>query len=174
MLRDIEVTLEAHELVLASQVGAMRQAEAILAGLGDRHGFRGGTAEGWKVHIEGTAGEMAAAKALGLYWSGSVNTFKSGGDVGFLQVRTRSDRSWDLIVRDGDRDGDAFLLVVGTIPSFRVVGWTLGRDAKQARHRKEHGGRPAAYFVPQAELRPFDDPDFLAMVRGRVSASAAT
>jgi hypothetical protein len=144
------VTLTWHELFLATLVGVKRQIEALRKGKTNSHGFDG--EEGWTVHIEGAAGEMAAAKAMGMYWSAPVNTFKGGGDVGKLQIRTRSNPNYDLIVREGDRDQDIFVLVTGRAPRFDVIGWIRGGDAKRAEWSKTHGGRPPAYFVPQDAL----------------------
>ena len=147
-----EVTLSNYELFAAASVGIRRQIEALQDGLPDSAGFEG---EGWSNHIEGAAGECAYAKFQDRFWSGSVNTFKSTGDVGATEVRTRSRPDYDLIVRDNDPNDAYFVLVVGTAPRFRVVGWIRGADAKRPEYRKEHGGRPAAYFVPQTELQPF-------------------
>lgn len=148
------VRLTWYELFLASSIGLKRHIEALQQNRHDRHGFKG---DGWGIHIEGAAGEMAAAKTLNRYYSGSVNTFQDGGDVGSLQVRTRSEASYDLIVRDGDKDEDIFVLVVGVAPEFEVIGWIKGCDAKRPEWRQTHGRRPAAYFVPQSALRPMEE-----------------
>jgi len=148
----IEVTLTPVEVALAAMTGVKRQIEALRAGRPDRYGAD--AADGWSLHIEGAAGESAAAKVLDRYWAAPVNTFGSGGDVGSLQVRTRSRHDYELIVRDKDRDEDAFILVTGAVPRFRVHGWLFGREAKQTQWRREHGGRSAAFFVPQDKLSP--------------------
>lgn len=142
------VHLEAFECRMAAEVGLRRQ----LAKLGqhDAHGFNG---DGWGIHIEGAAGELAVAKALNLYWSGSVDTFKVGGDVGSLQVRTRSRSDYDLIVRAADRDGDLFVLVTGKMPDLWVRGWMYGKEAKSSEFEQTYGDRPKAWFVPAAHLR---------------------
>ena len=75
----IPVRLSWYELWIAASVGAKRQIEAIQRGLSDQHGFTG--ENGWNLHLEGAAGEMAAAKAMNRFYSGSINTFKDGGDV---------------------------------------------------------------------------------------------
>ncbi len=146
------VTLEWHEVMLAAGVGMRRHIAALRAGRPDRHGFNGQT--GWTIHAEGACGEMAIAKALGLYWNGSVDTFKSFGDVGALQVRTRSRPEYELIVRPDDSDDDTFVLITGTAPTFTVVGAILGGLAKRDEWLQDYGGRPAAYFVPHSELVP--------------------
>lgn len=147
-----DVTLTPVEVELAAMTGVKRQIEALRAGRPDRYGAD--AHDGWSLHIEGAAGEAAAAKVLDRYWGATVNTFSSGGDVGLLQVRTRSRHDYELIVRDKDRHEDAFILVTGTVPRFRVHGWINGRDAKREEWKREHGGRPAAFFVPQDKLSP--------------------
>jgi hypothetical protein len=65
----IEVTLTHFEMVSAA-------IQALMEERPDQHGFEGEDGDGWHIHIEGSCGEMAFAKALGLYWSGTVGTFK--------------------------------------------------------------------------------------------------
>lgn len=140
---------------MACEVGLRRHMEAIKSGRRDRHGAKSddfGT--GLVKHIDGAGGELAFAKARNLYWDGSVNTFKTGGDVGLVQVRTRREQHYDLLVRDDDRDEDWFVLVIGKMPEFRVVGCIRASDAKRPEFRKNFGGHGAAFFVPQAVLRP--------------------
>jgi hypothetical protein len=58
---------------------------------------------------------MAFAKALGLYWSGKVGTFKHSGDVAHYQIRTRSENDYDLLIRPKDLEKHAnavFVLVI--------------------------------------------------------------
>jgi hypothetical protein len=94
---------------------------------------------------------MAAAKALGLYWDGSVGNF-SGPDLpqGY-QIRT-AQPGGSLILRPKDRDTDLFLLVTGRAPVYQVVGWIPGIEGKTPRFLKAPNGRPSAYFVPQEAL----------------------
>lgn len=147
------VRLEPYECQMAAFAGMQRQTSCL--NTPDSHGFVGDEGQGWNIHIEGAGGEIALAKALGMYWSGSVNTFKVGGDVGELQVRTRSQHYYDLILRPDDRDDDLFALVTGLMPNYLVRGWTYARDAKRSEFVQKYGGRPAAWFVPTHFLRPF-------------------
>lgn len=150
----IQVVLNAFEMFSAASVGVKRQIEALARNLPDRHGYSG---SGWGIHIEGACGEMAVAKALGMYWGGSVNTFKASGDVGKLEVRTRSSDDYELLVRKDDADDATYILVTGTAPRYTVHGWLRGRDAKRSEWLNTHGGREAAYFVPQQALRNMDE-----------------
>lgn len=145
----IGILLNKSEMQTAARIGAHRHIEALARGLPDRHGLEG---KGWQVHIEGACGEMAVAKALGRYWDGSINTFKSGGDVGEVQVRTRSKDHYELIVRKDDPDDSYFILVTGTAPAYKVWGYIRASEAKRPEWIKKHGGRPPAWFVPQSAL----------------------
>lgn len=148
--KQMDITLTWSEVALAASVGMRRHMEALRVNRADSHGR--GVDNGWTDHIEGACGEAAAAKALDIYWNGSVNTFKTGGDVGPYQVRTRSDHTFDLIVREDDADDRVFILVRGRVPNFDVVGWIRASDAKCAKWVQTYGGRPPAYFVPASAL----------------------
>lgn len=151
----VRVRLTHEQMTYAAQIGARRHIEALARNLPDRHGYDG--ADGWTVHIEGACGELVVAIALNRTWEATVNTFKVGGDVGHLQVRTRSKHGYELLVRDGDRDEDIFVLVTGQAPNYRIVGWIRGVDAKRPEWQQTHGNRPPAYFVPHRALRAFPD-----------------
>lgn len=115
--------------------------------------------QAWQAHIEGACGEVAVAKVMGKYWGGSVNSFKSGGDIDSTgwEVRTRSREEYDLIIRDTDPDGRVFILVTGKSPDYSVWGWIMSEDAKQPQWRKNYGGHGEAYFVPKAALKPMEE-----------------
>ncbi len=150
----IEVTLEWYEWAMAATVGLMRHAEALRCGRRNAHGLS--DEDGSALHIAGACGELAFAKWRGVFWPGGINTFKNT-DVGKVQVRTRSKEDYDLIVRDGDADDEAFVLVVGTGVSYGIVGWLWGREAKRPEWSKCYGRRRPAYFVPQAALHPMEE-----------------
>lgn len=133
----------------ARQLGAMKadKPESCGADIRDR----------WGSHIEGACGEMAFARAVNRYYGAPLGTYKQGGDgVGNIQVRTRSNHDYDLIVRPGDDLDARFVLVTGLAPDFVVRGWIRGRDAQRPEWIQEHGGRPPAWFVPQGSLLPLD------------------
>jgi hypothetical protein len=149
--RGIPLVLTPLEAQLAVAVGTCRQEESVRAGLKDRHGFDG--KRGLELHIEGAGGEIAFAKAFGLYPGFTVNTFKAA-DVGAnVQVRTRSERRYGLIVRAEDLDTDVFVHVIGILPAYSIMGWMYGAEAKKPGYLATHGERPPAYFVPSEELR---------------------
>jgi hypothetical protein len=150
----MKVNLEWFEVSRAALVGVSRNVEALRKNCSAT--LQKPTDE-WSAHILGALGECAFAKCTNRYWNGSVNTFKAGGDLGDnIQIRTRSKHSYDLIVRDADRDSDVFVLVTGGPHEFRIHGWMPASEAKQARFKANYGGYGDAYFVPASALRPID------------------
>ncbi len=106
----------------------------------------------------GAAGELALAKALGVYWNFSVDTFRTKPDVAGYEVRTRTNPKWDLFIRGNDSDRRKYALVVIDNGGFRIVGYMLGADAKRREWLRDYGNRSAAaYFVPQAALHPIPE-----------------
>lgn len=150
----MRIELSKSEFWNAISVGVMRQCSSLKKGLKHAHGANEkDDLNGWSMHIEGACGEAAVAKALNVYWAGTVDTFKFGADIGEkIQVRTRSKDYYDLIVRSDDKDDDIFVLVTGRAPTFNVVGWILGRDAKKPQWVQNYGNRVPAWFVPQKNL----------------------
>lgn len=148
----MNVTLEWFEVSRAALVGVSRNVEAMRKGCVSRLPI----SDEWSAHILGALGEAAFAKATNRYWSGSVNTFKAA-DVGEnIQIRTRSKHSYDLIVRDGDKDDDVYVLVTGGPTEFTLHGWMRCGDAKSQKFKANYGNYGEAYFVPKSALRPID------------------
>lgn len=151
----MEVTLLRYELIMAAQVGWRRQFQALMEDKKDCHGFN---RDPWETHVEGACGEMALAKALGIYWDGSVGTWKAD-DLPGIQVRTRSKHEWDLLIRPGDDVAARWVLVTGKISpagKYLVHGWIYGHEARQDEFKQTYGGRSPAWFVPQSRLRPIE------------------
>jgi len=112
-------------------------------------------------HIVGAMGELACAKALGVEWEESVNTFKGIADVaGSVEVRTRTKERYELIVRPDDSDDRHYVHVfalpesTGGSREFVIRGFISGRDAKRVEWLRRHGGYREAYFVPNSALTP--------------------
>lgn len=143
------VELTRIEIEFAKLLGIERHHGALGSGRKDAHGFDGDPLE---IHIAGVAGEMAFCKCLGMYFMPTIDTYKSP-DVGDnIQVRTRSEKWHDLLVRPNDKDEDKFVLVVGKMPIFSVIGWAYGSEAKHKKWLQSYGDRPPAYFMPQRAL----------------------
>lgn len=149
----MDITLNWVEATVASEVGRMRHLKSLKDGRQDAYGFDG---DGWTEHIEGATGEMVVCKALGIYWNCTIDAFDEC-DLPGMQVRTRSRHDYELIVRPDDKEDAKWVLVTGKCPSYRVVGWINGVDAKNEAWLHGHGGRPPAYFVPHWALRPISE-----------------
>jgi hypothetical protein len=130
----------------AAIVGVRRELRAMKDRLKDRYQWE---RDGFKQHIEGAMGELAASTALNMPWSGEdINQFK-GADIGEnVQVRYRPGSFKDLSLRHGDKKTDIFVLVLPADPSrfiFEVVGWMSGKDAMTDRFYHED---KKLWFVP--------------------------
>jgi hypothetical protein len=154
----LEVTLTNEEIEYAESIGRIRQREAELSGLPDCYGLR--KEDGQVSHELGALGEFACCKAYDLSWPATVNTFRQPDFTanGFkVEVKTRSESWYDLLVRPDDHDDRLYMLVVRFGSSFVIYGGMFGRDAKQEKWTKNHGGRPTAYFVPKTAIIPARD-----------------
>lgn len=114
------VFLTATELQCAGVVAQARLDQAINEGREDTMGKHS-----LRSHQFGAAGEMAFAKALGIYWEASCGTFKTRLDVGTWEVRTRSYGHGELFIRKNDAPSRQFALVCYEVEMrlWRVVGW---------------------------------------------------
>lgn len=144
------VRLTMIECILANAVGCKRQSEA--RNRPDANGFRG---NGRMIHALGAAGELAAAKALGVPWFPTCNAGKGPDLAPDWQVRTRTRANYDLIVRANDKPEERYVLILAhDYPRMDVVGWCWGHEARQDKWARDHGGRPTAWFVPRRALQP--------------------
>ena len=146
----IEISLTKEDMEWADRIATNRQDEAVKAGKRDSHGFNG--IDGLNKHKLGAAGELAVAKALGVIWDATVNTYKAPDLGECVQVRTRSKHDYDMLVRANDKDDEVFIHVTGQPPNLIVHGWLYGKDAKQEKWKQNYGNRPSAYFIPTSEL----------------------
>lgn len=142
----VRVDLSDEEMDYAAKIGRKRNKDAKKLKLPDKHGFKG---QGDRIHTLGAQAELAFAKFYGVEWDASNLTFKKP-DVGNIQVRGRSLRGYDLIIREDDDVTQPFVLVVGKNP-FYIMGWTIG-DRILVEPLQEFGGREPARFIPAARL----------------------
>lgn len=149
-----KIELTPAEMLLAGQVGLMRQVQNLRNGRQDRFGCDPGS--GWQVHIEGACGEFAVAKFLGVFWSGNLSFLKAA-DVGSIQVRTSSENHHRLILHDSDPSDARFVLVTGRAPSYTLRGWVTGSDGKRKENWSDPAGGRPAYFVPHSSLHDMED-----------------
>jgi hypothetical protein len=150
-------------------VAARRQAEAVRANRPNKYGAE--HEDGGLIHLLGACGEYAVASALGVAWSGSVNTFKAPDILDFIQVRTRSWPDYELLVRDSDSSQESFVLVTldltAALPALTIHGWIEGTAAKVWWNRGDPGGRGTVYLVAQLQLEPLPCSPLLDRVAAR-------
>lgn len=123
-----KVTMRWFEILLAAGVGVRRRLlryKKLEDGI--PHEDTINEDSGWAGDIEGAIAEMAFAKAMGLYWDGSVDSFKMP-DVKDIYVRWTEVESGHLPIRPKDKDG-VYVLVTGLAPYFIVRGWMTKETA---------------------------------------------
>jgi hypothetical protein len=104
-------------------------------------------------------GEMAVAKALNLYWSGTVGDYGAIDVGGCVEVRSRTKDWHALILHPEDQDDLPFVLAdVSAPPNIRLVGWLYGKEGKSDRFWSDPSGknRPA-FFIEQKHLHPMNE-----------------
>ena len=149
------VELTWYEIRCAALVGLERRVRAMERGHQDCNLQT--DSNRWTDHIEGACAEMAVAKYLGRYWSASIDTYRTGGDVGAYQVRS-SPTIAELKIHDRDKDQDIFIKVYGRVPNFRLFGWIMASNGKEPRWYHDRGnGGPNAFWVPPEYLNPMRD-----------------
>jgi hypothetical protein len=168
------VTLTWAEMQTAYMIASQRRIMNMRKGLAGRYGApeQEGSEE---LDIVSTRGEMAVAKGLNLYWSGSVGDYGAIDVGGLVEVRTRTKNWHSLIIHPQDRDWAPYVLVdASDTPNMRLVGWVLGADGKDDRFWSDPSkkNRPA-YFIEQSELRPMGELKFL-LGSGKISEPSET
>lgn len=150
-----ELRLSAAEATAAAYAGVDRRIASMRAGLTDRFAALGRDA--WGADIEGAAAEAFVAKLLGMPQELAINAFHAP-DIGGIQVRQTGHPQGQLVVRERDNPDHAFVLVVGSLPSYRAAGWAWGRDVMQERWAADFGqpGLPRSWGMPQGALEPMD------------------
>jgi len=146
-----EVHLTAGECDLAAYEGARREVGRLNAGLRDR--FEPAT-DTWHIDIEGAASERAVAKVLGIYLEPHLTPQAPGEpDVGPWHVRWTRHPVGHLLLYQHDPDQGVFILVVGEMPDYVVVGSIRARDGKRGEWWRDD---TSSWWVPQHALRDFD------------------
>lgn len=151
----VEIILTWAEVLVAAQIGAMRNVQSLKAGRSGGNGV--GRENTWTLNIEGACGEMALAKHLNKYWSGAIGDLKAD-DVGTLQVKTNTSRKYDdLILRKSDRANRYYvsaLSFIDEVPRFLLTGWVYGADAMVPEHWRDGTPGRTAFFFPRKLLNP--------------------
>lgn len=151
----LQVTLTPDEVYLAALTGIRRRVDSQRINLNDWAGRNDISPNRWDDEIEGASGEVAVAKAFGMYWDGSVNNFHNRPDLGPHEVRTTTLSDGSLIYRRHEPPDLKYILVVGRSPVYTIIGWLTGHEAMaNDQWLRNPGGRRPAWFVPQHALHP--------------------
>lgn len=149
------VTLTKVEIVIGVLVGAWRHLHAKANGKQDSHGFKG---DPWEIDVEGALAELAAYKAIGRYWSPTIDQRKDGtGDGGPYEVRRRSKQWHDHLIREDDVFSAPYILAIGSISRFRIVGWIYCHEARRDEWWDNKDNRGWAWWPPQEKLHDLDE-----------------
>lgn len=156
----ITVTLDTHNLRQAAHVAFDRGWQSFIAGMADKNG---GKNDPFLRHVIGALGEVAFAKAMNLYYDGSIGRFAGmGNDVGAFQIRTRS-ADLPLILRPTDKDDDIFVLVYRgeDMTKWTLAGWIRGFEGKRiGKYANMDGG--TRYLVDKSLLNSISELDVTA------------
>lgn len=154
-----KVTLTPQELNQASFLGLSRQYKAMTSQNRDSV-WEKPYHESLSAHVVGAMGEMAVAKWLGIWYSFSEGTYKTDTDLsGDLEVRTRTNTDWSLLVRPQDKDESKFVLVTTSDGNSLILhGWISGAEAKKDEWVRDWGNRGRPVFsVPQEALKEMQE-----------------
>lgn len=151
----IEVKLTEPELLAAANLAVMRQIYAMRKNYVHRYGDK---VRAWTNGIFGCFGEMAVAKHLDKFWSGTVGQIDQT-DVGDFEVRYNSYGDY-LRVYEQDKPEKKYILVSGEPPVFQIMGWLYGVDGMLPEYKKRPPGNmppDKCFWVPVDKLRPMGE-----------------
>jgi hypothetical protein len=166
MIQGIEVPLDECELEVAVRVGSWRRIRALRDRLGAGHGERQPGGNIWDRNITGAIAELAVAKQLDRYWGGFSSDFGRAGDVAGLEIRATTHPDGHLVVYMADPVERPIVLVVVTpaggrwAATARIAGYLPPFTGREPRFLPPPGklrpNSPQQWWIPQAQLRPFD------------------
>jgi len=152
------ITLDPWQFKCCAALAADRMATSNDAGWNNASTYERTYLKRLEEETVGACGEMAAAKALDIFFSPSVNTFHKTTDLPHnIEVRaTNRDPNGrvSLIIRKNDPSDRIFVLVNGEPPVMHVLGWFIAEDAKKPEYLDNPNGHRESWFVPKDHLHP--------------------
>jgi hypothetical protein len=152
-----QIALTRGELYIGAAVGVMRRLAAMKRERPEPKRGWWGEDEGvphWQIDIEGACAELAAAKALGVYWKNPLIDHVGGSDdLEGLGIRSTRHPQGGLTIYTSDPDDRPFVLVRGKAGQYDLVGWAYGRDGKRQDYWRPDFRQPA-YVIPGDQLQP--------------------
>ena len=148
----MKIRLTWREVALAAQAAVMRRINAEAKNWEHRNtGSREGMA--WDHEIIGAIAELAACKAMGVYWSSALDP--GAPDTRKCEIRATAYHNGQLILRASDRSDLPYVLaVVSRLPEVILAGWIWPEHGKLPEFWAEKANRPGCWWVPQNALRP--------------------
>lgn len=143
------VTLNPAEVEVATVIGTYREKVSGERGFHD-DSHRPASAS-LEQNVDAAGAELAASKATGCRWNMTTGEDLDEPDLWpHVEVRHSTRKNGGLIVRPKDKPDRLFVLVVGTLPTYRVIGWMQGENARRQEHRWQE-----VWKVPQSRLTRF-------------------
>jgi hypothetical protein len=126
----------------------------------------GGGEDRMDVNVRGFAAELAAHRVTGavLNWDYLPEDYRRKDkppDLGRrTEVRNAKSHQGRLWASKADPATNVFLLVTGTVPTFRIRGWVEGSDLKIADRREMPPAvRYPGFFIDALDLNPLPLPE---------------
>ena len=168
-MRKWKQRLSQTELMVAAYVGSGRNVQCLTRGYTPGAGV--GPENSWTLNIEGAAGEMATAKALGIYYEPIIGNLQAD-DVGPYQVRANCSRKYDdTCLRQRDKPNRVYISVLSFCPDFELIGWIRGVDGKLDEYlRPGEPDRPPCFYVPRKALLPMSELPSIAELEAEADA----
>jgi hypothetical protein len=148
----ITIELSEQEALLAAIIGVQRHYRCEIRGSKQMHGFESSGIDSLANDVHGAGGEIAAARALKLYWPATVDTFGKPDLGENTQVRTAQKDHYCLIVRESAKQNEIYVHVTGRLPFYKVWGYIKASDAMDEQYKKAPNNREPAYFIPADKL----------------------
>jgi hypothetical protein len=150
------VRLEPYEYEHAAQCAARRITDSAVKGLTARGASATKTLEELlTLNVLGAAAELAAAKALGVYWPAHVGVAKDVPDLPpDWEVRGTSRPDGNLLLTPRDRPDRRYVLVTVApgLPNLIVRGWVWGHEGMREEFLRDHDRMPEALFIIPCRL----------------------
>lgn len=169
MTRRLTVELTNDERIRAEEVGAERFTVARKARAKNRHGFRAEDDDAVENDRNAAGAELAFARFIGVPledWQPHVGSWTKK-NVGTFDVRSTWRDYGRLLIRVSDPDEQRLVLVVGTLPKYRLCGWMTAEEGRRIGKKSDAGtGREEAWWVEQYQLHPMEEIEALPQQSG--------
>ena len=149
--------LNKNERMIAVLVGKERYASNRKKGIVNQ---KAGTMSAYETEVEGVGGELVFAKACNLYPDfatipGKYDFLAHGMKV---DVKTTRHKNGRLLVSSTKKisECDAYVLIVGSMPRYEIIGWAYAPEIINKEHLGELGNGPG-YMMDQSELHNFPE-----------------